>query len=240
MTSIKSYLWMALAGRGGDLNEKQRYYLDRSYNSTVRLIKLVNDMLNISRIESGRIILDIVEKDLKELLDESMTEVKPRADEMKVDIVPDYDDCGGESVLVDVDKIKEVLVNLLGNAIKFTSPGGVVTVTTRKNEDMVTISIKDTGEGLDPEDIEKLFQKFGLVKESYVTNQNASQGTGLGLYISKSIVELHKGKIWVESQGHGKGATFSFTLKISNPEDLFSFRSQYVGKEGLGIIRTTI
>lgn len=240
MTAIKSYLWMALAGKGGALTERQRYYLDRSYNSTNRLIKLVNDMLNISRIESGRIVLDVVEVEVKKLVDETISEVKPRADESNVTLGVNYNGCEQTKILVDIDKIKEVIINLVGNAIKFTSAGGKITVNTEIKDKFLVIHVADTGEGLEEEDIAKLFQKFGLVKESYVTNQKAAQGTGLGLYISKSIVELHKGKIWVESPGRGKGATFSFTVLVSNPGDLQSFSDQYKGKEGLGIIRTTI
>lgn len=240
MTAIKSYLWMALAGRGGPLTEKQHYYLDRSYSSTNRLIKLVNDLLNISRIESGRVVLDFVETKITDLINNSISEVKPRANELGIKLTVDCGPSGDTKVVCDVDKISEVLINIIGNAIKFAPDGGEVAVTSGVQGNTVVVHVKDNGEGLEPEDIGRLFQKFSLVKESYITNQRASQGTGLGLYISKSIVELHKGKIWVESAGRGKGSTFSFSLKISNPEILETMQKEYRGKEGLGILRTTI
>jgi two-component system sensor histidine kinase VicK len=104
---------------------------------------------------------------------------------------------------------------------------------------MVTISVTDTGEGISAEDIPKLFQKFGLVKESYATNQNVSQGTGLGLYISKSIVELHGGAIWASSEGKGKGTTFRFTVPVFSEEGYLK-SSEVKNPNGLEIIHNTL
>lgn len=241
MTAIRSYLWLALAGKGGPLSDKQTYYLDRSYKSTVRLIKLVNDMLNVSRIESGRIVLDVQKVDLGKFIDEVISEVKPRADELEIILENQYDPGNPlPPVLADPDKIKEVLINFIGNSLKFSPKGEKIIISSELKDQMITVQVIDHGEGIAPEDMDKLFQKFGLIKESYVTNQKASQGTGLGLYISKSIVELHGGKIWAESPGHGKGATFSFSLKIFNEEEFNRIKKESEGKEGLGIIPNVI
>ncbi len=218
MTAIKSYLWMALAGKGGELAEKQKYYLDRAYKSTDRLIKLVNDMLNVSRIESGRITLSLKQTKLDTVINDVIAEVLPRAQELGVNVlvipsqnIPD--------VLADTDKIKEVLINLIGNSLKFTPQGGNITIALSVENGMVVTKVADTGRGISQEDMPKLFQKFSMVGNNYLTKQNA-QGTGLGLYISKSLIELHGGKIWVNSEGIGKGTVFSFSLKIFNEPNL--------------------
>ncbi|HWY79255.1 MAG TPA: GAF domain-containing sensor histidine kinase [Candidatus Sulfotelmatobacter sp.] len=218
MTAIKSYLWMALNDKGGQLNEKQRYYVERGYNSVDRLIRLVNDMLNISRIESGRIIIDFQSTDLLKLTQEVVEEVLPRALEVGVEILIQKP-ATLPPVLADPDKIKEVLFNLIGNSLKFTPKGGHITISFSEWDDFVQTKIVDTGSGITSEDIGKLFQKFGLLPGSYITNQTAA-GTGLGLYICRSIINLHYGEIKATSEGRGKGATFSFSLKKFKEADL--------------------
>lgn len=211
MSAIKSYLWMALEGKGGSLNEKQRYYVERGYNSVDRLIRLVNEMLNISRIESGKIQVILKKEELVTLTQEVVDEVLSRAQELGVTIIinkPDHP----LFVHADTDKIKEVLFNLIGNSLKFTPKNGTITISYTESGDIIETKVVDTGTGLEPDDIKKLFQKFGLLPGSYITNQPVS-GTGLGLYISRSIILLHDGEINAASEGRGKGTTFSFTLK---------------------------
>ncbi len=246
MTAIKSYIWMALSGKGGKLSEKQRYYLERSYSSTDRLIKLVNDMLNISRIESHRISLDVKSVNVRALAVEMVAEVKARIDELgiKVSVAEECVDQSGKSigavpeVIADMDKIGEVLMNLIGNALKFTAKGGAIRISFEKDDDMLVTHVQDDGVGMTEETIKKLFQKFGLIKGSYKTNQNASQGTGLGLYISRSIVELHKGSIWADSGGVNHGSTFSFSLKLYSANELKKMQTEYGRRQDVGIIRT--
>lgn len=241
MTAIRSYLWLALAGKGGTITDKQKYYLERSYDSTVRLIKLVNDMLNVSRIESGRITLEMIKMDMGSFIADVIAEVKPRADELGITIENKYDPASPlPAVLADSNKIKEVLINLIGNSLKFTARGGKITLWFESQNGMVITHVTDTGGGIDPENIPKLFQKFALIGSSYVTNQMTPQGTGLGLYISKSIVELHGGKIWAESAGHGQGATFSFTLKVYREEELEKFQKLEEGRAGVGLVPNVI
>lgn len=243
MTAIKSYLWLALAGKGGELTEKMRFYLDRSYTSTNRLIKLVNDMLNVSRIESGRMSFEIQKVDMPSLVEEMISEVKPRADELGIKIVsPSQEDIKKMKlppVLADPDKIKEIMINLIGNSLKFTQRGGAISISYEVSQDSVLIHVMDTGEGIEAVDITKLFQKFSLIRGSYQTNKQSSQGTGLGLYISKMIMKEHGGDIWAESPGRGKGATFSFSLKKFTDKDFNSFQ-KLSKKEGLGIIHSEL
>ncbi len=240
MTAIKSYLWMALDGKGGKLSEKQKYYIQRGYNSVDRLIRLVNDMLNISRIESGRITVIRKPIDLQVLIQEVVDEVTPRAQEVGVTVnfnkSPD-----DEIVIADGDKMKEVLFNLIGNSIKFTPPKGMITVSINHKDGFIETIVKDTGAGIEKDDLNKLFQKFGLLAGSYTTNQPIL-GTGLGLYISKSIMNMHEGKIWAESQGRGKGATFIFALKKPSKEEISQSEKQVVKPSGddVGIIHSTV
>jgi signal transduction histidine kinase len=239
MTAIKSYLWMALEGKGGELNEKQRYYIQRGYNSVDRLIRLVNDMLNISRIEAGRITIDMQEVDLSKLAQEVVDEVLPRAKEVDVTVtIAKHEKL--PMVLADPDKIKEVFFNLIGNSLKFTPKGGHVRVSFIEKDGFIETEIKDTGSGIEADDIGKLFQKFGLLPGSYTTNQPA-MGTGLGLYICRSIIELHQGKIWAESEGRNKGASFMFQLKKFNKAELLQFnQSTAEKKESVGLIHSEI
>lgn len=217
MTAIKSYTWMTLAGKGGELNEKQRYYMERAYSATDRLIKLVNDMLNISRIESGRLTLDLQPVHMDRLVQDVIVDIMPRANELGIIIKLEKEEAMSE-VLADQDSIKEVLINLIGNSLKFTPKGGNITINIAKNDGKVETSVKDNGIGIEKEDMEKLFQKFGLIQGSYATNQKA-QGTGLGLYICKQIVTMHGGKIWANSDGKNQGSTFTFTLKPATEKD---------------------
>lgn len=235
MTAIKSYLWMALAGKGGELTEKQKYYLDRAYNSTDRLIKLVNDMLNISRIESGRMSFTMKEVDLKSLVETVVSEVKPRADELSVTIEINQSLETISHVLADEDKIDEVLINLIGNSLKFTNPGGKITISFAENNGFVTVSVRDTGAGIEPEDMPKLFSKFGLLPGSYTNNRNVSLGTGLGLYICKNIINIHGGEIKAESPGRNQGSIFSFSLSIFSRQKMEEFNAKYSKDGGKGI-----
>lgn len=240
MTAIKSYLWMAIAGKGGELNEKQMYYVQRSYNSVDRLIKLVNDMLNISRIESGRLTIQMEAVDIQHLVSDTIEEVTPRAKELGVNVVIEKKGIVPE-VFADADKIKEVIYNLVGNSLKFTPSGGTIAVSFVQKDKMVEVVVKDTGSGIAQEDLPKLFQKFGMLSGSYVTNQPVT-GTGLGLYICRSLIKLHGGEIWASSEGRGKGTTFVFSLKVFDQEDLNKFKEKHSQQveEKVGLIHTQI
>lgn len=213
MTAIKSYLWLFLEDSKNSLSEKQRRYLERAYSSTDRLINLVNDMLNVSRIESGRMVLDPQLSDITKIIQDVIGEILPAAQKQEVEMTFQAPKVQAPSVFIDINKIKQVLINLIGNSVKFTPPNGKINVSVTTQDNMVIASIADTGKGVSKDDLPKLFQKFGIIESNYLVKQNI-QGTGLGLYISKSIVELHGGKMWVQSEGKDRGATFSFGLPI--------------------------
>lgn len=239
MTSIKSYLWLALEGRGGPIPEKQRLYLERAYDSTSRLINLVNDMLNISRIESGRVSIELRRVDIQRLVREVMAEVMPRADELGLHIAIKRP-AGMLEVVADPDKIKEVLTNLIGNSLKFTPKGGTITLSFTLKDTTVVTSVTDTGIGIPPEEMSRLFQKFGMIKSSYVVYEQASTGTGLGLYICKSIIELHGGQIWADSRGQDQGTTFSFSLPQYSEAVFKKMEEKFKGKGEVGLMHTSV
>ena len=214
MTIIKSYLWMILEREKSSLNEKQKTYLDRAYASTERLINLVNDMLNVSRIESGRLTLNIKPIDLIELANSVYQEMLPKAQELGISLDLQKPIEPLPRIQADPERIEQVFINLIGNSLKFTPSDGKITITLSYKDNMATVAISDTGKGIAGTDMDKLFKKFGMVGNDYLT-KTSTQGTGLGLYLSKAIVELHGGKIWVESKGEGKGSKFSFTLKTA-------------------------
>jgi len=215
MTVIKSYLWMMLDKNNAlSLSEKQRMYIDRAYTSTQRLINLVNDMLNVSRIESGRFTLTMQSIDLVQLISTVHSEMLPKAQEQKINLQFARPLEPLPKVQADPERLEQVLINLIGNSLKFTPENGTIkiAISYSPSERTETISVMDNGKGIGKEDMSKLFKKFSMVGSNYLQKQNA-QGTGLGLYLSKAMVNLMGGKIWVESEGEGKGSKFSFTLK---------------------------
>lgn len=213
MTSVKSYLWMAL-NKANNLTPKLKKYLERAYQSSDRMIKLVEEMLSVSRLDSGRLQLSVKKLDLPKLILSVISELTVRAKEKQIELTFKKPAKAPPMVFADEEKIREVLLNLLDNALKFTSQKGKITVSVRRRGKMVEISIADTGVGIAKEDLPKLFQKFGRLEHSFATMAESGGGTGLGLYIVKRIINLHRGKIWVNSQ-KGKGSTFTFSLRIA-------------------------
>jgi signal transduction histidine kinase len=240
MTAVKSYLWLVLNGDAGILNDKQRLYVSRAYVSVERLIKLVNDMLNISRIESGRITIEEQKVDLNGLTQEVFNEVLPRANELGIGlrVVPSEFPV---IVWADQDKIKEVLFNLIGNSLKFTDKGGEISVSFSQKNGFIETKVTDNGYGISPDNIARLFQKFNMLPEAYSKNKNAS-GSGLGLYISRSIIDLHGGKMWAASAGVGKGSQFYFTLRMYDEKYVGEARTKSGNNqaEKVGILHTQI
>lgn len=209
MTAIKSFLWMALNKQKDNMTKDLKRYLDHAYVSTERLINLVNDMLNISRIDSGRIALKLSEVNLVSFASDICEELAPKVSEKNINLTSIKVDM--PKILCDADKIHEVFINFIGNSLKFTPDGGKIWINFRQDGDMVVVEINDNGGGISKEDLSKLFTKFGRLDNSYVKVAETA-GTGLGLYITKALVELHKGKVWAESEGLGRGAKFSFSL----------------------------
>ncbi len=215
MTAIRSYVWMALHRSDIPLSQKLEKYLYRTLVSTERLINLVNDMLNVSRIEAGRIEINPKSFNIVELVKEVMEEVKVKADEKSIKLVVLEHQI--PPVFGDPDKVHQILLNLIGNSLKFSYPSGQIIVDFIVSEKMIDISVKDKGAGIAKDDLNKLFHKFSRLDSSY-TAVSTSGGTGLGLYISKSLIDLMHGKIWVTSEGSEKGSTFTFSLPIASEE----------------------
>lgn len=213
MTAIKSYLWMALNKGEQELKDPLRKYLEISYASTERLIHLVNDMLTVSRIERKKIELKIEIVDVREIVQLVYDELKVSADEKHIAFTIDDSKSKNAHISADKIKIREVFQNLVGNALKFTPPNGVITIIIHNDSHNVYIAVKDTGPGIPAEAMPKLFEKFSKIDYSYANHVN-QPGTGLGLYISKQIVSLHGGKIEVESTVH-VGSTFTVSLPIA-------------------------
>lgn len=217
MTAIRSYAWMALNRPDTPISDKTKRYLSRVLSSTERLINLVNDMLNVSRIESGRIEITPKEFEITALFSEVFTEIEPKVKERNLHLQMSQDHL--PKVFADPDKVHQVLLNILGNALKFTPSGGLILISFLNDGQFLEISIKDSGVGISSDDMTRLFQKFGKLDNSYVAAAT-SGGTGLGLYICKSLITLMGGKIWAHSDGLNKGTTFTFTLPVATTATL--------------------
>jgi signal transduction histidine kinase len=198
----------------GPLTEKQIHYLSRVRSNTQHLAGLINDLLDLSKIESGKIEMKSSRVSMGGLVHEVMETLRPVAAEKAIALDATIPEA---SILVwaDRDKINQVLMNLIGNAIKFTPAHGTVTVSASRNgNDDVQVSVSDAGPGIAPEEKEKIFDKFYQVAE---VDGVKPKGTGLGLAICKALVELHGGRIWVDSEMN-RGSTFYFTLPASGAQ----------------------
>jgi signal transduction histidine kinase len=193
----------------GDLNPKQDEYLKDIYASGQHLLSLINDILDLSKIEAGRMELAPAPFHLPSALENAVTLVKERAARHGITLQVDVDPRLGEMV-GDERKLKQVLLNLLSNAVKFTPEGGRVSLKARRTDGLVEIAVTDTGIGIAPEDQAAIFEEFRQVGSDEARKQ---EGTGLGLTLAKKFVELHGGRIWVESEV-GRGSAFTFTLPI--------------------------
>jgi signal transduction histidine kinase len=191
----------------GELNEKQDDYLKDIHTSGKHLLSLINDILDLSKVEAGRMELEPSTFDLKTTISNAMTLIRERAQRHSIALGLDADPELGD-IAADERKLKQILLNLLSNAVKFTPDGGRIDVSARRDGDNVLIAVHDTGIGIAPDDQEAVFEEFRQVGRDYTTKQ---EGTGLGLALTRKFVELHGGRIWVESEP-GKGSTFSFTL----------------------------
>ena len=192
----------------GELNEKQAEYTDDILSSGRHLLSLINEILDLSKVEAGRMELELAAFDLPLALDNARTFVRERATKHGINLDVTVDERLGDFI-GDERKIKQILLNLLSNAVKFTPEGGRIGIKARQADDgSVEISVSDTGIGISPEDQAKIFEEFRQVGGDYAHKR---EGTGLGLTLAKKFVELHGGKIWVTSEV-GKGSTFSFTL----------------------------
>jgi signal transduction histidine kinase len=197
----------------GELNEKQSEYVDDIHSSGRHLLSLINDILDLSKIEAGRMELDVTTFDIRMALGNALTLVSERAERRGIALESKIDESLAD-MTGDERKVKQILLNLLSNAIKFTPEGGRVTLTAHGADSMVTISVRDTGVGISAEDQEHIFEEFRQVGTDYARKV---EGTGLGLTLTRRFVELHGGEIAVESEP-GAGSEFRITLPFESPK----------------------
>ncbi|MGD8597974.1 MAG: response regulator, partial [Anaerolineae bacterium] len=208
LTSIKGYLDLLLMGTAGPLTMQQSSFLEIAKDNSIRLNSLVADLLDISRIESGRTELDLQVVSISDIVDNVATSLQQQFAERNLTLTLDIPP-GLPEIFGDPKRIAQILINLLSNAYKYTVEGGA-TVRARATTTALQVDVTDSGVGISPQAKEKLFSRFFRANDPTVRQQ---PGTGLGLNITKSLVEMHGGKIWVESTP-GVGTTFSFTLPL--------------------------
>ena len=196
----------------GELNEKQDEYLKDIHASGQHLLSLINDILDLSKIEAGKMELELTDFHLPAGLDNALTLVRERAGRHGIALHAAIDG-RIEYIRADERKIKQVLLNLLSNAIKFTPEGGRIEVQAKPVNGSIEVSVSDTGVGIAPEDQDAIFEEFRQVG----TAAKKVEGTGLGLALSRKFIELHGGKIWVKSE-MGAGSTFTFTIPMRRGE----------------------
>jgi signal transduction histidine kinase len=201
-------------GAAGELSPQQDRFLRIVKSNTERLGILVNDLLEISRIEAGRVSLSLQPLDVREIAQEVIAEAERRAREdertmaFTMNIQPRLPFAQG-----DKERIRQVLASLVNNGYTYTPDGGCVTVTVREVDQTIQVDVHDTGIGIQPDVQHRIFERFYRGEDPLVL---ASSGTGLGLAISKTLIEMHNGRVWFESSGvRGEGSTFSFTLPVS-------------------------
>lgn len=238
LNSIIGFSELLLHGVPGELNEKQAKYTNHILVSGQHLLALIIDILDLSKVDARKIELEAETLDIGDALETTLTMVRPQASKKQISLTSEIAS-RISTVTVDPLRFKQIMYNLLSNAVKFTRDGGQVHVTARlvhssqftvhsepvsgrepltvnrePHSDWVEITVQDTGIGISPDDQHKLFQEFSQVGRKHGSRQ---LGTGLGLALSKKLVELHGGRIWAESAGEGKGSTFFFTLPVNPP-----------------------
>ncbi|UCF91254.1 MAG: PAS domain-containing protein [Desulfobacterales bacterium] len=238
LNHIMGFTELVLDARVGDLNEIQQEYLQDVHESSQHLLSLINDILDLSKVEAGKLELSPADVNLGTILENSLIMVQEKAMKHGIRLSSHFDGIP-ESIQADERKIKQILYNLLSNAVKFTPDGGAVRLTARRlavdngrlragnaqamalpgfdgpklinGAHFVEIAVTDTGIGLERDDLERIFDPF---EQADNLCRRKVQGTGLGLSLTKNLVELHGGMIWVESDGEGQGSTFRFVIPI--------------------------
>ena len=193
----------------GEMNEKQAEYIDDIHSSGKHLLSLINDILDLSKVEAGRTELDLAEFGVRDAIDSARLLVRERAQRQGIELADDIDSEVG-TIIGDERKFKQILLNLMSNAVKFTPQGGRVTLGAHRFNDHIEVSVTDTGVGIAPEDQGKVFEAFQQVGTDIMRK---AEGTGLGLTLTRKFVELHGGKLELESEV-GKGSRFYFTLPL--------------------------
>lgn len=209
--TVKWYLASVLNGDYGPLPQEIDGIIKKTQNTNNHLISLIEDMLNVSRIERGKMEFLFDSTDTEELARFAYEQLIPMALDKKLQLSYDPPKSPLPKIMADKEKLRQVMNNLIDNAIKYTKQG-TVAVSLYQEGDEIRFKVKDSGKGISAEEQDSIFQKYTRGKESV----KQSAGLGLGLYVAKIIIEQHKGKIWAESEGEGKGSSFIFSLPIHN------------------------
>jgi signal transduction histidine kinase len=210
MTGIMGYLSMMTSGDFGKIAPEHQKILVSLLAESQRMIRLINQFLNVSKIEAGKFTYTKKTTQLLDLAKQEVQELLHVAKDKKLELLTEFTDRPLPETLADPDKIQDVMLNLIDNAIKYTASGSITVGLDMKGPDL-HFYVRDTGIGITPADAKELFNKF--VRGSGIA-QIHPDGSGLGLFIAKSIIDSHDGKIWVESAGEGKGSTFQFTIPV--------------------------
>ena len=219
LTITKGYISMIQEGTFGVVPQKIRDVLSKVYLSNERLINLVNDFLNLSRIESGRMKYNFEQIKAEQLVENAVEEFKELANERKIDLIWKKPSGTLPEVMIDKEKFHQVLMNIIDNAFKYSKEGHIEVSMSEESRGRgdkdILIKIKDSGVGMTREEIDSIFKKFARAQSGSKAN---TEGTGLGLYLAKRIVNDHGGEIWAESEGHGLGSTFKIRLPAKGEE----------------------
>ena len=215
LTSIIGFVSFILDGKAGAINDRQRNSLARVQRQSKRLAALINDLLDISRIESGRIQMDQKPISLLEIVTQRLEEIRPQADEKSIRLALTAPE-SVPKVLGDEARMGQVFTNLIGNAIKFTPDNGEVNVKVEADGNLLHVEVIDTGPGIPAEERQKIFDKFYQLSDISTRQQG---GSGLGLSITKSIVEAHGGRLWIDDGNQGNGSNFQFVLPLVREDD---------------------
>jgi signal transduction histidine kinase len=243
LNHIIGFTEIVLEKNFGELNEMQEEYLNDVHHSSRHLLSLINDILDLSKVEAGKIELEPSNCNLKMVLENSLVMIKEKAMKHRIRLTMDMDGVP-ETIKADERKLKQIIYNILSNAVKFTPDGGEILLTANRvtrsesrvgaerqsrfiedpvlvhpttdnaqdaTGEYIEISVADTGIGIRPEDTDRIFNPFEQIDGSL---SRKYQGTGLGLSLTKCLIELHGGTIWVESEGEGKGSIFSFIIPV--------------------------
>lgn len=215
LTAMRGYLSMLIKGDFGPLSEKTRKVVLEVYQASLRLLKLSNDLLNVSRIESGKSVLNYQQVSIGDLISSVVEEMKVEINNKNLSLELKIEE---DLPLMEIDagKIRQVLLNLVDNAIKYTEKGGLTIEAVELDNGKIMVKVSDTGIGLDKKDIAKLFQSFSRGRAG---NSLHASGAGLGLYVARKFIDQHGGRIWVNSPGKGKGSTFFIELPIKPREN---------------------
>lgn len=208
MTGVKGYLSMILEGDAGEISDEVKEFVAEAYVANDRLIRLVEHMLKVARIQEGKIKLNLgkvnMSRQAKLIVNDFQIPAKEKSIILKYEPAP-----VDLFVRADPDRAREVLMNLVSNAVKFTPEGGQVTVSLREQDSWVITDVKDNGMGISREDQNRLFELFS---KGNLTLTSQEKGTGLGLYIARKLAEAQEGKLWLERSEPGKGSVFSLAL----------------------------